>query len=78
MVDRFDLVLENARLRRFNRAFAIMAKADSAPGVNAAQLFARIRPGVEAIELPAGYSLEWRGQHGGGQDANRGLAATLP
>ena len=78
VVDRFDLVLGNAKLRRFNRAFAIMAKADPAPGVNAPELFARIRPGVEAIELPAGYSLEWRGQHGGSQDANQGLAATLP
>lgn len=78
MVDRFDLVLENARVRRFNRALAITAQADSAPGVNAAELFTRIRPGVEAIERPAGHTLEWRGQHGGSEDANRGLAATLP
>ena len=77
-VDGFDLVLENARMRRFNRALAITAQADPAPGVNAAELFARIRPGVEAIELPAGYALEWRGQHGGSRDANRGLAATMP
>jgi multidrug efflux pump subunit AcrB len=46
--------------------------------VSAGELFARIRPGVEAIELPPGYALEWRGQHGGSQDANRGLAATMP
>ena len=78
VVDGFDLVLENHRVRRFNRALAIMAQADPAPGVNAADLFARVRPGVEAIERPAGHALEWRGEHGGSQDANRGLAATMP
>ncbi len=78
MVDRFDLVLENARLRRLDRTLAVMAQADPPTGVNAGELFARIRPGVEAIELPVGYSLEWRGQYGGSQDANRGLAATMP
>ena len=78
VVDRFDLVLENPRTRRFNRALAIMAQADPSPGVNAADLFDRVRPGVEAIERPTGYALEWRGEHGGSQDANRGLAATMP
>lgn len=28
--------------------------------------------------MPEGYSLEWRGQYGAGQDANGGLASTLP
>ncbi|MDE0033874.1 MAG: efflux RND transporter permease subunit [Deltaproteobacteria bacterium] len=78
VVNRFDLAVENARLRRFDRTLAIMAQADPPPGVNAGELFARIRPGVEGIELPPGYALEWRGQHGGSQDANRGLAATMP
>ena len=78
VVDRFDLVVENARLRLFDRTLAVMAQADPPPGVGAGELFARIRPGVEAIELPPGYTLEWRGQHGGSQDANRGLAATMP
>ena len=78
VADGFDLVLENARVRRFNRTSAITAQADAAPGANVARLFDRIRPGVEAIELPVGYALEWRGQHGGSRDANRGLAATLP
>ena len=78
VVDRFDLILENARIRRFNRALAIMAQADPAPDERAAELFARIRPGVEAIELPVGYHLEWRGEYGGSQDANQGLAATMP
>ena len=78
VVDGFDLVLENARLRRLDRTLAVTAQADPAPGVNAGELFERIRPAVEAIGLPPGYRLEWRGQHGGSQDANRGLAATMP
>ena len=78
VVDAFDLVLENARMRRVDRALAITAQADPPPGVNTAELFARIRPGVESIDLPVGYRLEWRGEHGGSRDANAGLAATMP
>ena len=70
--------MENARIRRVNRANAILAQSDPAPGVNAAQLFERIRPGVEAIALPPGYTLTWRGEHGRSQDADQGLARTLP
>ena len=77
-VDGFDLAMENARVRRHDRQPAIAAQADPATGTNADALFARIRPGVESIALPPGYTLEWRGQHGGSQDANRGLAVTLP
>ncbi len=78
VVDRFDTVFENGKLRRFNRSLAIMAQADPPPGINASDVFSRIRPGIEAIDLPDGYTLEWRGEYGSSQDANAGLASTLP
>lgn len=78
VVDDFDIVFENARLRRYNRALAILAQADPAPGVDINVLFDSIKPQVEAIALPDGYALKWRGQYGNGQDANGGLASTLP
>ena len=78
VAERFDIVMENARIRRVDRMPAILAQADPAPGVNAAALFEQVRPGVEAIALPPGYTLQWRGEHGSSQDANRGLASTLP
>lgn len=78
VVDDFGVVFENAKLRRYNRSLAITPQADPAPGVDVNVLFNRIRPQVEAIKLPAGYTLEWRGEYGNGKDANAGLASTMP
>ncbi len=78
VVDDFNIVLENAKLQRYNRSLAIMAEADPAPGDDIGELFEEIKPAVEAIDLPDGYNLEWRGQYGGGKDANAGLASTMP
>jgi len=74
----FDLVFENAKLRHFNRALAIMAQADPPPGTNSIDLFNNIRSEVEAISLPTGYYLEWRGEYGDSRDAQAGLALTMP
>ena len=78
VVDDFEISFANARLTRIDRSLAITAQADPAPGVNASDLFDNIRSDVEAIPLPDGYALEWRGQHGNSQDANAGLASTMP
>ncbi len=78
VVDRFDVVFENQKLRRFNRSLAIMAEADPALGVNGGELFEVVRGGIEAISLSPGYALEWRGQYGNSIDANAGLASTMP
>ena len=78
VVDSFDFVFENSKIRRFDRALAIMAQADPAPGLSAGELFDRVRPKVEAIALPPGYNLEWKGERGNSQEANEGLASTMP
>ena len=78
VVDRFDVVFEDPKLRRLNRVLAITAQADPAPGVNANDLFTKVRPKVEALTLPPGYRLQWRGQQGDSEDANAGLASTMP
>ena len=41
-------------------------------------MLTRLRPEVEAIELPDGYALDWEGEYGDSKEANEGLAATLP
>ena len=78
VVDSFEVVFENLRLRRFNRSLAIMAEADPAPGMNGGELFNTVRGKIEAIPLPPGYELEWRGEYGSSNDANAGLASTMP
>jgi multidrug efflux pump subunit AcrB len=78
VVDDFEVSFVNARLARINRSLAITAQADPVPGMNVSDLFEKVRDDVEAITLPVGYALEWRGQYGNSQDANAGLASTMP
>lgn len=78
VVDSFDLVFEAGDLRRLNRQLTITAQSDNAPGVLSGDLFEAVRGDIEAITLPPGYTLEWRGEYGNSADANAGLASTMP
>ena len=78
VVDRFDLVFEAGNLRRIDRQLAITAQSDNPPGVLSGDLFDQVRAPVEAIGLPPGYTLEWKGEYGNSTEANAGLAATMP
>ncbi|MYA08553.1 MAG: efflux RND transporter permease subunit [Holophagales bacterium] len=76
--DGFRTVWRDARIRRENRVPTIQAQCDPMPGQFASDLFARLRPQIEAIELPPGYTLEWGGEYGDSRDSNEDLASTLP
>ncbi len=78
VVDRFDIVFEAGNLRRIDRALAITAQSDNAPGVLSGDLFEAVKDPIEAIALPPGYSMEWKGEFGSSQEANAGLASTMP
>nr|WP_306288256.1 efflux RND transporter permease subunit [Pseudoalteromonas sp. WY3] len=58
--------------------WTIKAQADPLPGQLASELFNRVRPQIEAIDLPAGYTLEWDGEYGQSKESNEMLASTLP
>ena len=78
VVSGFETKFENAKLRRVDRKLSITAQADPAPDIDSSDVFNKIRPQIEAINLPAGYVMEWGGQYGDSQQANEGLASTLP
>lgn len=78
VVDRFDLAFEAGNLRRIDRALTITAQSDNATGVLSGDLFDEVRGPIEAIDLPPGYSLEWKGEFGNSAEANAGLASTMP
>src|SRR5262249_46530904 len=42
------------------------------------QLFNRVRPQIEQIELPPGYALDWGGEYEDSRDARAALAKPLP
>ena len=41
-------------------------------------MLSRLRPKIEAIPLPDGYTLEWEGEYGDSKESNSNLASTIP
>ncbi|MEO0439921.1 MAG: efflux RND transporter permease subunit [Pseudomonadota bacterium] len=78
VVDGFETVWQDSRLRRVDRVWTINAQSDPLPSELAGELRERILPEIEAIELPEGYAFQWGGEFGDSADANSSLASTLP
>ena len=78
VTDGFRTVWRDGRLKKEDRIWTIKAQSDPYPEELASELLGRIRPDIEAIELPDGYSLEWDGEYGDSQESNDSLAQTLP
>jgi len=68
----------DALLKREDRVWKIKAQADPVAGVLPSVVFERVRPLIEAIELPPGYALTWGGEYGDSAEANESLASTIP
>lgn len=78
VVSDFESEFENGIIRRENRFPTIQAQCDPRPGELASTLFERLRPRIEAIDLPPGYSVTWNGEYGDSQKAQKGIARMLP
>jgi multidrug efflux pump subunit AcrB len=78
VTDGFRTVWRDGQVKRADRVWTIKAQSDPYPGELASELLARIRPAIEAIELPDGYTLEWDGEYGDSKKSNEDLASTLP
>jgi len=76
-VSRVDTVAEDPYVYRINREKALTVECDSGserPGA----LFARLRPHIEALELPPGTEMEWGGEYENSQKAQGGLMGMIP
>jgi len=60
------------------RTLTVQADPDILGDETAAQVFNRIRPKIEAIELPPGYELSWGGEYESSGDAKAALFGALP
>ncbi len=78
VIDGVRTVWRDARLLREDRVLTIKAQCDPMSGQLASDLLARIRPKIEAIELPNGYTLEWDGEAGDSSESQGNLASTIP
>jgi multidrug efflux pump subunit AcrB len=78
LVERVRVDWVDSIVRRIDRFPTIKAQADPEPGVLTSRVFERVRPQIEAIELPPGYALEWHGEYEASKEANEGLASSAP
>ena len=77
VVSSFETSWENSVVRSRNRQQTIIASANPT-GELTPPLFERLRPQIEAIELPPGYSFSWGGEYEDSKKAQGGLTRSLP
>jgi multidrug efflux pump subunit AcrB len=77
IVSHYETHMENGVIRGRDRIQTIIASCNP-NGVLATELFERLRPQIEAMELPAGYKLEWGGEYEDSVNAQAGLGQSLP
>ncbi|MFN3579800.1 MAG: efflux RND transporter permease subunit [Pseudomonas sp.] len=80
VVSGFVTAWEDPLIMRLNRKRTLTVQADPSivSGETAAELFERLRPEIEAIPLPRGYSLEWGGEYESSRDAQKAVFGSLP
>ena len=80
VVDEFRTEWEDSLIQRQDRkrTLTVLTDPDVFGADTANDLFGRIRPKIEAIELPQGYRLEWGGEFESSTDAQNALFASLP
>ena len=77
VVSDFELEWADARIRKRNRILTITPSCDPAQGL-ATTLLERLKPKVESMQLPPGYSIEWGGEYEDSRDANAAIGKSLP
>jgi multidrug efflux pump subunit AcrB len=78
LVTATELQWVDAIVRREDRFPTIKAQADPEPGALSGPVLERLKPKVESIALPPGYTLEWHGEYKASREANAGLAVSAP
>ncbi|MBE9398439.1 efflux RND transporter permease subunit [Pontibacterium sp. N1Y112] len=80
VVGSFEVQWEDSLIMRRDRKRTITVLADPDPLTQepASALLSRVRPHIDAIKLPPGYSLEWGGEYESARDAQAPLLAAMP
>ncbi len=77
VVSGFETVWENTVMRSRDRIQTIIAQCNP-KGELGTPLFERLRPQIEGMDLPPGYSISWGGEYEDSTKAQEGLAGALP
>ncbi len=73
-----DTVFEDNIIIHRDRSRMITAMSEVKFGKNADSMIARIKPEIEAIKLPLGYSIEWGGERELSDESIAGMAVAFP
>ncbi|MBQ7593457.1 MAG: efflux RND transporter permease subunit [Synergistaceae bacterium] len=73
-----ETVFEDDIITHRDRSRYITAMSEVKPGHNADAMLARIKPEIDAIKLPLGYTLEWGGQMELSDESMAGMAVAFP
>ena len=73
-----ETVFEDNIIIHRDRSRMMTAMSEVKLGHNADSMLARIKPKIEAIKLPLGYSLEWGGQRELSDESMAGMAVAFP
>ncbi|MCO4781444.1 MAG: efflux RND transporter permease subunit [Candidatus Cloacimonetes bacterium] len=77
VVDFWELKPADAMIRRLNQKRTMKIQCDPITGV-ASKVFYRLKPKIEAIDLPEGLKIEWAGEYEDAAKAQGNLAINLP
>lgn len=80
VVSGFDTEFEDPLIMRRDRKRVLSVLADPENGTDetADSVFRKLRPAIEAIELPPGYELEWGGEYEVSTEAQESVFSSLP
>ena len=80
VVSEFKMEFEDPIINRRDRkrTLTVMADHDVLSDKTAAQLFAKVKPKIEAIPLPDGYELSWGGEYEASKKAQKPIFSALP
>lgn len=78
IVREFSLVAENTTIYRKERTRTITAQGNPPANHNVNRYFQRVKPDIEAMTLPHGYSFEWGGEFEANKMANDSLTNRIP
>ena len=75
---KLETSFEDGIIIRRDRSRMITAMSEVKNGENADAMIARIRPAIDAMKLPLGYTLEWGGEHELSDESIDGMAVAFP
>ncbi|WP_372772810.1 efflux RND transporter permease subunit [Mangrovibacterium sp.] len=78
LTDSIEIQWNNSIVRRYDGQRAIKAQCEPKTDITATEVLAELRPAIDEIPLPTGYTREWLGEFKSSNEANAGLAENFP